>query len=268
MYKMDNIDLVILSEPTYDARYRYAEDYISESVQNLYFLAFDTSRPPFDDIRVRRAFAMAVDRERLANDVLEGFVDPATGGLVPPTIPGHSPGIGLPYDPAQARQLLAQAGYPDGQGFLTLELAWTEKLYKPLEYLKSQWMDNLNVEVAVEITDWENILRMYDLNRAARFMGWDADYLDPDSYLRVGVRSQVPRWRNDKYSQLVEEAQRTMDQPERISLYQEADKILIEEAVVIPMIYWHGHYLVNPWVKNPLARFAESYFKNYILEPH
>ena len=99
-------------------------------------------------------------------------------------------------------------------------------------------------------------------------MGWVADYPDPDSYLRVGLRSHLPCWRHDKYDQLLEEAQRTMDQPERISLYQEADKILIEEAVVIPLIYWQGHYLVKPWVKLPRGRCNACEFKDVILEPH
>ena len=99
-------------------------------------------------------------------------------------------------------------------------------------------------------------------------MGWDADYPDPDSYLRVGIRAQLPHWCNDKYDQLLEQAQQTMDQPERISLYQEADKILIEEAVVIPIIYWHGHYLVKPWVNPLLSERDDLHFKNVILEPH
>jgi len=158
LYERDSVDIASLGDATIRARHKYAEEYVSIPLQSIFFVGFDTSRPPFDDVRVRRAFAMAVDRERLANEVFEGLPDPVTGGLVPPTIPGHSPGIGLPYDPAQARQLMAQAGYPDGQGLITDEIVWIDAGTTILEFVKSQWMDNLNVEVALEITDWESVL--------------------------------------------------------------------------------------------------------------
>jgi oligopeptide transport system substrate-binding protein len=266
LYETDRVDVAILGDTTYHARYRYAEEYVSEPMQNLFFVGFDTSRPPFADVRVRRAFAMAVDRQKLAYEVLEGFTDPAIGGFVPPTIPGHSPRIGLPYDPAQARKLLAQAGYPEGQGFLTVELVWVDTL-KQLQYLKSQWNDILNIEVKIEITEWENVLRTIR-SKNVFHMGWLSDYPDPDSYLSVCVRNLLPGWRDDKYDALLEEAQRTLNQPERIRLYQQADKILIEEAVVIPIIYAQDHYLVKPWAKLPLRPYEGWDFKDVIIEPH
>jgi oligopeptide transport system substrate-binding protein len=267
LYECDSVDIASISDITHHVRNSHAEEYVLNPMQTTYFLGFDTSRPPFDDLNVRRAFAMAVDREKIADEVLEGEPDPATGGFVPPPIPGHSPGIGLPYDPAQARKLLAQAGYPDGQGLITDEIVWIEPFKNVHEYLQSQWMGNLNVEVTVEITDWEKVLREFP-NRNVFIMGWGADYPDPDSFLRVGVRSHFPRWRNDKYSQLLEEAQRVLDQPERLRFYQEADKILIEEAVVIPIVYAKIPYLAKPWAKLPIRRFGEWGFKDIILEPH
>jgi len=267
LYEMDSVDIASLSEVTRHARHKYAEEYVSEPSQTLYYVGFDTSRPPFADVRVRRAFAMAVDRERLADEVLEGLPDPGTGGFVPPTIPGHSPGIGLPYDPAQARQLMEQAGYPDGQGLITDEIIWIEPFRNVHEYIQSQWMDNLNVEVTVEIADWDDVLRTH-LSRNVFISGWTADYPDPDSFLRVGVRSQLPHLRHDQYDQLLEEAQSTLEQPERIRLYQEADKILIEEAVVIPIVYAKTQSLVKPWAKLPLHWHEDCYFKDVILEPH
>jgi ABC-type oligopeptide transport system substrate-binding subunit/class 3 adenylate cyclase len=263
LYEKNSVDIALLNEKTYHTRHRFAEEYLSESVSSTFFVGFDTSRPPFDDLRVRQAFVMAVNRETLANQVLDGFLVPATGGFVPPTIPGHSPGIGLPYDPAQARQLMTQAGYPDGQEFPIFEIAHPRGIL--LEPLRAQWLVNLSVEVAREISDWESTLRTL-LDRNVFVMGWEAEYPDPDYYLRVGVRSLLPRWRNDKYSQLLEEAQRTVDQSERIRLYQEADKILIEEAVVMPFAYNKEHLLCKPWVK--LLGTGLWFFKDVILEPH
>jgi ABC-type oligopeptide transport system substrate-binding subunit/energy-coupling factor transporter ATP-binding protein EcfA2 len=266
LYKMDSVDIAKIGEASYHARHGRAEEYLTFSMPALYLIAFDTNRPPFDDLRVRRAFAMAVDREKLANEVLDGSMNPATGGIVPPSIHGHSPGIGLPYDPAQACQLMAQAGYPDGQGFPTLEMIWPST-NPTLEYLKSQWIDNLNVEVTIEITDWENVVNTH-LSRNAFYMGWSGDYPDPDSFLRVCARNYLPLWQNDQYDQLLEEAQRTLEQSDRMRLYKEADKTLIEEAVVIPITYIRWHFLIKPWAKVIIRPWADWYFKDVILEPH
>ncbi len=265
LYERNSVDIAYLNEKTYHTRHRFAEEYLSEPREALYFVGFDTSRPPFDDMRVRHAFVMAVDRERLADEVLDGFMIPATGGFVPPTIPGHSPGIGLPYDPAQARQLMALAGYPDGQEFPIFEIAYPRGIL--LEPLTAQWLVNLNVEVVREISDWESVLRTL-LSRNVFIIGWLAEYPDPDHFLRVGVRSLFPHWRNDKYSQLLEEAQRTLDQSKRIRLYQEADKILIEEAVVMPIAYNKKHLLCKPWVKLQGGGTGLCFFKDVIIEPH
>jgi oligopeptide transport system substrate-binding protein len=267
LYEKDCVDIAFLSERTIHARHKYAEEHVSMPMQSVYFVGFDTSRPPFADVRVRRAFTMAVDRERLANEVFEGLPDPVTGGFVPPSIPGHSPGIGLPYDPAQARQLLAEAGYPEGQGLILDELVWIDAGRSMPENVKSQWTGNLNVEVTVEIMDWESVL---DTSRSRNvfFGGWGADYPDPDSFLRVGVRNLLPRWQNDQFDLLLEKAQRTLDQSERMRFYQEADKILVEEAVVIPTAYPHQLYLVKPWAKTPVGKITDWDFKDVILEPH
>jgi oligopeptide transport system substrate-binding protein len=267
LYEKDSVDIAVLGDATIHARHKYAEEFISAPMQSTYSVGFDTSRPPFDDLRVRRAFAMALDRERLANEVFEGLPDPATGGFVPPTIPGHSPGISLRYDLAQARQLIAQAGYPDGQGLVTDAIVWIDVGRTIVENLTSQLLSNLNVDLTVEITVWENVLDMIQ-SRNVFFMGWGADYPDADSFLRVGIKNLLPRWRNDKYDLLLERAQQTLDQSERIRLYQEADQILIEEAVLIPLIYPTMGCLVKPWVKLPLRRYQEWEFKDVIIEPH
>ncbi|MCJ7569823.1 MAG: ABC transporter substrate-binding protein [Anaerolineales bacterium] len=267
LYERDKVDITELTSETYHERHRLAEEYLTGPEQGTYVVGFDASRPPFDDVRVRQAFIMAVDREKLPDEVLDGYMYPAMGGYVPPTIPGHSPGIGLPYDPIQARQLMTQAGYPDGQGFPPLEIIFSDRWKNMAERLKAQWLVNLNVGVALEITDWENVLRTF-LSRNAFFMGWSADYPDPDCFLRVGVRGLLPGWRNDKYDQLLESARKAIEQNDRIDLYQAADKILIGDAVIMPMAYGKDHLLCKPWVKPPGGFAGTWYFKDFILEPH
>jgi oligopeptide transport system substrate-binding protein len=266
MYELDRVDIAKLGEATYPERHRYVEEYISGPEPGTIYVGFDTSRSPYDDPRVRRAFVMSVDRERLADEVLGGYQYPATGGLVPPVLLGHSPGIALPYDPDQARQLLAQAGYPEGRGFPGLELVYY-RVPDVLEYLKAQWSHNLNVEIAIEIREWASVLKEL-LGRNLLMMGWIPDYPDPDSFLRVCVRAHVPYWRNEAYDRLLEGARRTSNQGDRIPLYQAADKILIEEAVIMPIAYFRAHRLVKPWVKLPGGGLDFRNLKAVIIEPH
>jgi oligopeptide transport system substrate-binding protein len=267
MYKADSIDIVTLHEETFHTRHKHAEEYNSKPMPDLFFVGFDTSQPPFDDIRVRRAFASTLDKEKLANEVLDGYWYPATGGFVPPAIPGHSPGIGLPYNPSQAQSLLAQVGYPEGRGLpeLTIGLFRTSKT---VDYLRTQWLDNLNVEVILEILErgkYHNGLH----NTNMYFRGSMCTIPDPDDFLRVSIRNNLPYWQNETYEQLLENARRTLDQSDRIRLYQAADKLLIEEAVVIPIAYVQMHYLIKPWVKLPAGGIGLwHWWKNVIIEPH
>ena len=97
---------------------------------------------------------------------------------------------------------------------------------------------------------------------------WVVNYPDPDNFLGVCIRNRLPYWQNEIFDQLLEEAQRTLDQPERIRVYQEADEILIEEAVVMPITYMRFHKLCKPWVKLPARGIVNFSVKNIILEPH
>jgi ABC-type oligopeptide transport system substrate-binding subunit len=99
--------------------------------------------------------------------------------------------------------------------------------------------------------------------------GWIADYPDPDSFLRTSLVRLQTRWRNEAYDRLVEEARRVMDQEERMKLYGQADRILVEEAAIIPLNYGRLQLLVKPWLTNFLmsANRARSW-KDFIIEPH
>jgi oligopeptide transport system substrate-binding protein len=267
LYEVDGVDLVELNKTTYHARHRHVEDYTTEIQGVISFIGFDMRRPPFNDPRVRRAFVMAVDRERLADEVLDGFIDRANGGFVPPTIPGHSPGIGLPYDPDQARLLMAQAGYLDGTDFPMQEFVHTRIFKTTVEYLKAQWGHNLNLNITLKEIETRDVQKM--IPNANIFLGyWTTDYPDPDDFLRVSLRLYFPHWRNERYEQLLKEAQRTMGQGNRIRLYQEADKILIEDAVVMPIAYLKDHLLCKPWVKRPATGTGPFFYKDFIIEPH
>jgi oligopeptide transport system substrate-binding protein len=263
MYEANEIDIVRLSADTYHARQTHADEYITEPIHQVLCLAFVPNHPPFDDPQVRRAFVMAVDRERLAAETLDGIRDPATGGFIPPSMPGHSPGIGLPFDPDQARQLLEEAGYPNGQGFPDTKIMMWE-INPELEYLQEQWLSNLNVDIAIDIQKREDVYDWFYRGnlRLVSMVG----VIDPD--IEGSVRLMLPEWQDDRFEKIVEEAQQSLNQQERIGHYQEADSFLIEEALIMPIHYSRSHFLVKPWVKILTGEVDSWYLKDFIIEPH
>jgi len=274
LYEAGSLDILLfdhLPPPERDrTRQRHAGEYVSSPLLSTGYVGFDVSRSPFDDPRVRRAFALATDRETLADVSLKGYYFPATGGFVPPGMPGHSAGIGLPYDPNQARQLLAEAGYPGGCGFPAVEALTFTAAGPGSEYLQAQWRENLGIEIIWEIMEWAMFLGRLDREPPHMFvLVWGADYPDPDSFLRASPILRHTRWRNKAYDRLVEEARRVTDQGERMRLYQEADRILVEEAAIMPLAHRRLHLLVKPWVSKFLTSAIEQRFwKDVIIEPH
>jgi ABC-type transport system substrate-binding protein len=234
------------------------------------YLQFDVSCAPFDDVRVRQAFVQATDKESLVIAVRPDCY-PATGGFVPPGMPGHSPGIGLPFDPEKASQLLAEAGYPGGNGFPAIECLTLPDRLDIGENLRIQWKQNLGVDIYWDSLERPDFLpRLGDCMPHLFILGWRADYPDPDNFLRVRVGdSQRQKWLSQDYDRLVKRAQRSLDQIERIKLYREAEQILAQEAPIMPIFYRSTRLLVKPWITRfPSSGLREWFFKDVIIQPH
>jgi oligopeptide transport system substrate-binding protein len=271
MYESDGLDIFGLPRSEIDrARQRHASEYVSTPKLETAYLGFDVRQPPFDDPRVRRAFALALDKEWLTDVVLRGYSFPATGGFAPPGMPGHSAGIGLAYDPDQARQLLAEAGYPGGCGFPDVISLANPSHESNAVYLQAQWRENLGVEIICEAMELAPY--MDRLNREPPplyFTAWVADYPDPDSFLRLFSIRRWSGWQEKTFDSLIEEARSALDQSKRVKLYKEADRILIDEAVIVPLTYGQTHLLVKPWVrKYPTSALQGWFWKYVIIEPH
>jgi ABC-type oligopeptide transport system substrate-binding subunit len=273
LYEAGQLDMVSLFSPgeAVRARQRHAGEYFVRPAPFVQYLGFSVSQPPVDDVRVRRALAMAIDKESLAGVVLSGHVFPVTGGFVPPGMPGYSPGISLPYDPAQARALLAEAGYPGGRGFPAVE-ALVNRPNKAVaaQGITQQWREVLGIEMTWETMEFSDLLeRMAQRPPALFYMGWRADYPDPENPLRVGTQRGWTGWQNPVFTDLLERAQRLADPAERLRLYQQADRILIEEAPIVPLIQLQYHLLVKPWVSSfPVGPIHWPSWKEVVIEPH
>jgi len=246
--------------------HRYASDYVTEPWGFTNFVGFDVKAAPLDDLRVRRALALAIDKEHISDIILKGYASPALGGFIPPPIPGHSRTIGLSYNPSKARKLLAAAGYIDGAGFPSHTIQVGRGLLMAevvVSAISHQWNKELGLNIIPKVLPARSHLKiLHEDLPPIWYAGWILDYPDPDSFLRVSRVRENANWTNDKFDRLIDQASILKDHHQRMKLYQQADRILIEEAVVLPIIYRHEHYLLKPWVTD------SRYWEDVIMEPH
>jgi oligopeptide transport system substrate-binding protein len=273
LYEADELDLVMVwgTPEANRALQQHAGEYLSGPALYTQYIGFNVGQPPFDDPRVRRAMAMAIDKDRLANVTLGGQYFPATGGMVPPEMLGHSPGIGLPYDPGQARQLLAESGYPEGRGFpQVVGLVNQVNKKRGAEEVRNQWRQTLGIDVTWQGLEWADLLRRLERERPALLlMGWGADFPDPDNALRTSTHSQWVGWHNEAYVRLLEEAKHVADHEARMRLYQQADRILVKDAAIVPIVYSWDQFLLKPWVRKlSPSSMTWTLWKDVIIEPH
>jgi oligopeptide transport system substrate-binding protein len=251
------------------ARQRHAGEYVSTPWLFIGYLGFDLSRPPFADERVRRAFALATDRTALANIAMQGYVSPVTGGSIPPGLAGYSAGLGLPYDPNGARQLLAAAGYPGGRGFPTLEAVRPPNPADVIlsEALQAQWRAVLGIEVRWQSMSWQQFANTLQRRELQLFHGiFLCNYPDPENCL--GWFQHVTGAHLTEFNQLLEQAQHTTDPQQRLQLHIQADHILVEQAGIVPLYYGRLHLLAKPWVKKlPTSLIMAWFWKDMIIEP-
>jgi ABC-type transport system substrate-binding protein len=252
-------------------RRQCAAEYLSAPWLFTVYLGFVVSRTPFDDVRLRQAMALGADREELANVVLRGMYTPASGGFVPPGMPGHSQQIGFPYHPDQARQLLEAAGVAGGSGLPVLE-GLSVPPVDPLvtQYLQAQWQENLGIEIAWAVADWPLFRRRLQqdpphLYILAKFAGSP----DPSGFLEAMTERMHTRWTDQVYKKLVNKARHLLDQESRVGLLRQADRVLVQEAPIVPLLYGRQHLLVKPWVSSfPISALNNWFWKDTIIEPH
>jgi ABC-type oligopeptide transport system substrate-binding subunit len=255
------------------SRQSHADDYLTAPVLGIFYLGFDVSRPPFNDERVRKAFALSIDREELAEISLRGYYAPATDSMVPPGLPGHSSEVAIPFDPVAAKRLLDEAGYSDAGKFPEIECLCSDYSAAALvgQYVGSQWQRNLDLAVEWQSMEWSSYLkRLIERLPNVWMMGWGADYPDPDNFFRLAIMDRAASvWENADYFELVEQARRSLDHAERMQLYEQAQNVLTEEVPVLPLLYHRGHLLLKPWITEyPISPMRWDHWKDVVIEPH
>ncbi|HLP01386.1 MAG TPA: peptide ABC transporter substrate-binding protein [Opitutaceae bacterium] len=226
----------------------------TEPVVESNFLRFNTTRPPFDDPRVRRAFALAVDRQSLVERVARGGQAPGAA-LCPASLPGYTPPPGFGHSPTEAKALLAAAGFPEGRGFPAVEAITfnTDLNLKVLEALQQRWQDELGVTVAlapkeknVWIADERRLAYQISLAR------WIADYADPIAFLELFLAASgnnATGWGDAEYDRLVQSAAAEADAARRNARFRSAEQRLLDATPVAPLYHGTRSYLADPAVR-------------------
>jgi oligopeptide transport system substrate-binding protein len=219
-----------------------------------YYYGFDVREPPFDDVRVRRAFALAVDRD-VFPAVLQGGEVPWSS-WIPPGMPAANAGIGLRFDPEQARALLADAGIdPAELGPIALGYNTGETRHKLVaEKVQSMWAEHLGVEVALQPREWKVYLKELVIDPPPIYrMGWGADYPDPHNFMELFTSysaNNYTGWQDAGYDALIAEASRATDPATRQRLYDDAQRILCERDVpIIPFFVSAANLVVSERVR-------------------
>ncbi|MFH1676843.1 MAG: peptide ABC transporter substrate-binding protein [bacterium] len=222
---------------------------------DVYNLGFNCQKPPFkDNPKLRQAFCHAIDRKYLINSVLNGLMDEATS-IVPPLIPGYDAGLkGYEYNEGIARQLLAEAGYPDGKGLPEIVLYHDSRPPRPeICQVVKQNLARIGVNITLKQLEWASFLQVVDAGEPSFFqLTWLADYPDPENFLYVlldskqwGPPGNSTRYKNPEFDRLVEEAGRISDTSKRWELYAQAERIAFDDAPWLLLLFNRCTILVN-----------------------
>lgn len=240
---------------------------------STWFVRFNSCRPPFDRPQVRRAFALAIDRQALVERVTFGSRQTA-GSLVPPVLSGYPASPAAPPDFAAARLLLAGAGHAGGRGLPPVELLVQNgaELMKAAEFLQETWRRELGASVTISAkeprTAWQS-QQLLDFDFA--IAAWAADFADPANFLEVFLSesgNSWTGWKSAEYDRLVNRSSGVADTAQRFAQLRRAEALLLEEAPVSPLYFDSQVYLIHPAVKGwAPAPLLYRRFQRVWLEP-
>ncbi len=263
-------------------RLRANKTLITAPYVGTYYYRFNTTKKPFNDVKVRQALAMAIDRKTLVEKVSKGGETPAYAWVsdkIPDAQPGSdfrkNGGDFVKEDVQKAKQLLTDAGYPDGKDFPDVAILYNKGASHEViaQAIQDMWKKNLNITVKLRQEEWkvyqesEKALN-YEVARA----GWIGDYVDPmtfmDMFVTNGGNNQTG-WGNAEYDKNIATAKSSGDQKVRMQAMHDAEKILMTDQPIMPIYYYVNPYVQKPYLqdvfKSPLG-FIE--FKNAWVAQH
>ncbi len=230
---------------------------------SIAYIAFNTNVPPFDDVNVRRAFGLAIDRKRIADVTFSGMLAPATG-ILQPELPGYTPDDKtLPFNPDEAKKALAASKYAGKVPAITLtEIGGGAEGSVDTQAFIEQWKNVLGVDVQIRQSDAATFFADVDAGRLQMFSsGWIMDYPDPENILDLKFYSKSSlndiEYSNPQLDSILERARVERDAGARLKLYQDAEKAILADAAVLPLYFAQNHVVVNQdvkgWIEPPMV---------------
>lgn len=238
-----------------------------------YFYKFNVTKPPLNDKRVRRALAMAIDRHAITETIMRAGEEPAFF-LTPPNTGGYTCQTKVSEDVAAARKLLAEAGFPDGKNFPTVEVLFnTLQSHKAIaEAVQQMWKQNLGLNIVLHNEEWKVYLdSMRHTNFAIARAAWIGDYVDPSTFLDMFTTesgNNETGWSNPEYDRLIHLAGSVGDRATRYDAYQKAEAILVDEMPIMPIYFYTQPRLILPCVQGWYPNVIDEYdYKSIHLVP-
>ena len=215
------------------------------------FVRCNVTRPGLDQVKVRMALSYAIDRKQLCDTILKGY---EAADTYSPDLGDYKPESVLGFDPAKAKQLLAEAGYPDGKGFPRYSLLiGSGGTRATSEALQAMWKDNLNILIDIKALDSGSyITAQQKLDFDLALAGWVGDYLDPTTFLLMwtkGNGNNNTGWSSEAFETMLDEAAHNQDAAQRLRIFEKAEKLLMDEQPIIPFAWQAKTYLLSPSVK-------------------
>jgi len=261
MYETGEIDVTGVSlsyiDRVTDEAGPFYRDLIIVPELSFYYIGFNCSRPPFDDVNVRRAFTQAINKDKLVSLVFRDTVRRADG-ILPPGIPGFNENLlGLDYDVGRARELIEASKYGDVSALppITITTAgWGGMISQALEAIIHEWRQNLGVEVTVRQLEPERFLyQLREEKDEMYYMGWVADYPHPQDFLEVlfygGAEYNYGEYSNAEVDTVLEAAGMELQTNLSLLLYRQAEQKLVEDAACLPLWFGKNCVLVKPYVR-------------------
>ncbi len=238
-----------------------SNEFVSTNSLSVFYVGFNVNKPPFDDVKVRQAFNLALDKRRMVKLVFQDTV-PVANGIVPPNMPGYqNPDLSdYEYDPDRALALIEESSYGDVADLpdITLYVSGGGGEVGPVvETVIESYELNLGLEINVEQVSWGDFLA--DLNKPETpyqmyQLGWIADYPDPQNFLEILFHSQSSQnhghYNNPQVDALLDQARGEPDVEKRFGLYRQAEQMLLDDAAWIPIYFEVDNWLVKPYVQN------------------
>ncbi|HVT27855.1 MAG TPA: peptide ABC transporter substrate-binding protein, partial [Lacipirellulaceae bacterium] len=239
-----------------------------------YFFMLNTTRWPLNDKRVRQALSMATDRDEITR-VATGAGEIPAYSLVPPSMPDYHQQRCAPHNPDAARKLLAEAGYPNGQGFPKLEILYnTDEAHQAIaELLRKQWQRELGITASLRNEEWGAYQDSVEqMNYIVARRSWVGDYLDPNTYLDMYVtngENNNTGFSNPTYNKLIADASKEPDRQKRMRILERAERLLMDEMPIIPIYYYVSRNMVRPRVRGFYNNLQDTHPLNAIwIDPH